>query len=311
MKTAVIDIGTNTFNLLIVENHYKQQITILENRKISVKLGKGGISQKKIDREAFLRASKAIKEFFDIICEQQVAYIHLIATEGVRIARNNQEFLSHIKAVYNIPIEVISGDREAELIFEGVKQTIKLASQPVLILDIGGGSNELIIANNTGILWKKSFPLGVTRLFESFNPSNPITYNEMEEIEEHIKSVLQPFFTEIKNYNIQLLVGASGAFENLPAMIDSTLPLVESETSKSPKTTALSVEKLEELIQILLGSTIEERRKMKGLEKFRADVIVMAAIFLDIILKKTKITEVIVSPFALKEGMAYSLLKQA
>jgi exopolyphosphatase/guanosine-5'-triphosphate,3'-diphosphate pyrophosphatase len=205
---------------------------------------------------------------------------------------------------------VISGEREAELIFQGVKLTSVLSEEKYLILDIGGGSNELIIGNINQIFWKRSYPLGMARLIEKFRPSDPITIEEIEFISNYLEERLQDFFEEFRRHQINTLVGASGSFETFASMIREENTGTIAERKLTPDATEIDLTDFENLYQRLINSTLKERKQMKGLESHRLETIVPASLMVKFLMGKLKLKRIIQSNFALKEGILYELLYQ-
>lgn len=308
MRIAVIDLGTNTFNLLIVDMGEDQGYKILYNNKLPVKLGKSGIDKKEIRPDAITRGLNALERHLQTIGEYKVEKTYAFATSAIRSARNGDQFVKLAKQRCGIDVEIINGEREAELIYYGVKQAVKLSEEKVLILDIGGGSNEFIIADKDTIFWKKSYPLGVARLLSKFKPSDPISIEEIEFISNYLEERLSDLFEEFKKYKITTLIGASGSFETIAAMIRADDPNFESGTSLSPESNVIDLTDFENLYQKLINSTLKERKQMKGLESMRLEMIVVATLVVKFILQKLKLREMIQSNFALKEGVVYELL---
>ncbi|MCG8411189.1 MAG: hypothetical protein MI739_07890 [Bacteroidales bacterium] len=299
MTIAVIDMGTNMFNVLVVEIMSDKSYKILFHKQIGIKLGKGGINKHIITSEAFDRAINGIAILLDDIKPFCVDKIKTIATSGIRSAKNGNELVQKIKTEFNIDVDVISGDEEAELIYMGVKQIIDIKTKPVLILDIGGGSNEFIIADQTGILWKHSFDLGVARLLERFNPSDPITIDEVKQIEKYLDPELKLLYQSVTKYQPKHLIGCSGAFESFSLMV------IEQKEIKMKIDTYYNIDlcDFKNLHLKLLASTIDARKKIRGLEPVRAEMIVMASIFTNFIIEKLDIQKLTQSAFAIKEGM--------
>jgi exopolyphosphatase/guanosine-5'-triphosphate,3'-diphosphate pyrophosphatase len=308
MRIAVIDLGTNTFNLLIVDLGEDQRYKILYNNKLPVKLGKRGIDKKEIRPDAITRGLNALERHLQTIGEYKVEKTYAFATSAIRSARNGDQFVKLAKQRCGIDIEIINGEREAELIYYGVKQAVKLSSEKVLILDIGGGSNEFIIADKDTIFWKKSYPLGVARLLSKFKPSDPISIEEIEYISNYLEERLSDLFEEFRKHKIHTLVGASGSFETIVAMIRADDPSFESETSISPESVNIDLTDFENLYQKLINSTLKERKQMKGLESMRLEMIVVATLIIKFIMQKLKINHMVQSNFALKEGVVYEIL---
>ena len=307
MKLAIIDMGTNTFNLLIVETLDNNSYQIILKDKAGVKLGKDGINDGKITPEAFQRGIDAIAKHMKTIQEHRVEEIITTATSGVRSTANGKEFVDSIEDQFGIRVQVISGNEEAELIYRGVKQAVQLNNHNTLILDIGGGSNEFIIANNSGLLWKQSFPLGIARLLDKFKPSDPITSEEVESVEKYIDTQLTSLYKATNRYNPEILIGCSGTFDSFRSMILAKNGGIPDEVKKS-NSYSIDLNDYAALHKDLLQSTLNDRKQMDGLELVRVEMIVLASIFVNFIINKLKIKTLTQSAFAIKEGMVDKIL---
>jgi len=306
MQIAIIDLGTNTFNLLIAEVKKDNSYTILSETKYPSKLGKGGINNKTITPEAFERGFKGLETHLETISQYNVEQIKCFATSAIRSASNGKTFVSQVKEKYNLDINVIQGDKEAELIYDGVKQVVPIGEKNVLIMDIGGGSTEFIIANKDEVVWKHSFNIGAARMLDLIQPSEPIKLDEIKKLEDYITNELALLFTEIKKHEIKCLVGSSGSFDTIAAMI----AVEEHPHLDLTKTTSYKIEMdlFEKLHQKYLASTLEERLNMKKMESHRAEMIVLASQFIKFTIEKLKIKEVFQCNYALKEGAIYQIL---
>ena len=160
MRIAVIDLGTNTFNLLIVEVNSDKTYSHVFQTKISVKLAEGGMNEGVIAEIPFQRGMAAFKTHFETTKKYKVDKVFAFATSAIRSTKNGQLFVEQAKEETGIDIQIISGDREAELIYYGVHSAVEMDDDASLIIDIGGGSTEFIIANKNRIFWKQSFLLG-------------------------------------------------------------------------------------------------------------------------------------------------------
>ena len=311
MRVSVIDLGTNTFNLLVVETAQQgRDYKVLYNNKLPVKLGKSGIDKREIRPDAISRGLLAIEKHLQTISQYQSDKIYAFATSAIRSARNGDLFVNMVKQRFGLDVEVINGDKEAELVYYGVKQAVSLDQNYVLIMDIGGGSIEFVIANRENIFWKKSYSLGVARLLEKFKPSDPITIEEIEFISNYLEEKLTDLFDEVKKYPIDMLVGASGSFDTIASMIKAAETDVEPEKSLTPEMLQIDLEDFENLHQKLINSTMKERKQMKGLEAMRLEMIVVATLLVKFILQKCRLKHLIQSNYALKEGVIYQLLAQ-
>ncbi len=305
MYIAVLDIGTNTFNLIIAET-IRSDYKIIYSRKIPVKLGENSNNQNEIHSTAYRRGIEAVLEHYKTIKQYGVNKIYAFGTAALRTSSNGENFTDEIYKKTGIIINIIEGDKEAELIYLGVRQTISLTGK-FLILDIGGGSNEFIIADNQHIYWKQSFKLGIALLLELFTPSDPITPKDIEAINNYLDEKLIPLFNAAKEHKISTLIGASGSFETFVAMIEARKNFI-SEVSMEAKSTSVATDDFSCLYNKLVASTHSQRLHMEGLEPMRAEMIVLAAVFVKFILGKLQIQHIYQSNFALKEGVLYQLL---
>jgi|ERR1700757_237028 len=295
MLVAIIDLGTNTFGLLIVDIQGNKYKTIHQSREV-VKLGQENIIDNILPPEAFKRGVTALCNLSKIIKEYKAETIRAFATSAIREASNANNFILEVKKQTNIDIEIISGDKEAELIYYGNKMAVEIGEEPCLIMDIGGGSNEFIIANNTSVFWKQSFKLGVARLLNMFKPENPISEKTKQSIIEYLKIELRPLLIELKKYSIHTLIGSSGAFE-------SVLNMIGKEEIKPNKTCYdINLEDYHIISKKTIHSTAEERILMPGLIPMRRDMIVLSYILIDFILNNVQVKKITLSTYSLKEG---------
>lgn len=302
-RIAVIDLGTNTFNLLIVEVNPDKTYQLIFQTKISVKLGEGGINKGFIAPIPFNRGIDALKTHKQTIEKYNVEKVYAIATSAIRGASNGYEFVAKAKEQSNIDIQVISGDQEAETIYYGVRDAVKMNDNASLIIDIGGGSTEFIIANKNQIFWKQSFLLGVARLLEMFNPSDPITDIEKRKLIDYLKNELQPLFNAIKKYPITELIGSSGSFDSIAEMVAHrfyTPHIFDGKTEFS-----FNLDDCAAVHETILKSTNAQRLQMKGLVAMRVDMIVISSILVHFILKSFSISQMRLSTYSLKEGILF------
>ena len=307
MRIAVLDLGTNTFNLVIAEKNENDTFRILHNSKLPVRLGEKGINQGEITEIAFTRGLEAIKKHYRTISEFHADKVKAFGTSALRNTRNSGQFNEAVKNITGIEIEIITGDKEAELIYLGVKQTHPMDQGKYLILDIGGGSNELIIADKNQIYWKRSYELGIARLLELFKPSDPIIPVEIEKVNSYLSGKLQDLTEQVKHYHVKTLLGASGSFETFVSLIQSREIKDETRDALIPQSIPISIDEFNLLHEKLIRSTKAEREKMKGLEPMRVEMIVFACVFVKFILETLQIEEIFQSNFSLKEGAIYQL----
>lgn len=306
MILGVIDCGTNTFNLLIVKVELNNTVTKQFNTRYAVKLGEGLLSQSVINEAGLQRAHQAFQNFTKFIHQHKVEKVIAFGTSAIRDAINGNDFVQSVFNQYGIKIAIIDGNKEADLIYFGVRQAVKLNSNISLIMDIGGGSNEFILANDSKVFWKQSFKMGAARLLEKFSPSDPITQSEIHEIHSYQKTMLQPLLEHVNKFKPFELVGSSGAFDSIIEMIHGELngePLTEFKTEYQ-----VNMQQYQQITQMILNSTFLQRQQMKGLVPMRLDMIVISCLMIDFILKELSLTSLRVSTYSLKEGALFDFL---
>ena len=304
MKAAIIDCGTNTFNLLVSDIQANEGYEILLNTKNSVKLGEGGMPDNRIAKKPFERGIKTFVEMLKIAKKYKVESIHAFATSAVRSSLNGPDFVKKIQEKTGIIIQVLNGDTEAQYIYKGVRLALDNLPQPILIMDIGGGSTEFIIASENQVLWKKSFDLGAARLIQQFQTSDPLTPEQEKNLKEHFKEMLIPLNTQLKKYPVDMLIGCSGSFESLADMIKAE----KNDNNSLENTYNFDNGDLKNLHQKLIASTEADRKAMPGLVEYRVDTIVFASVFIQYIKKRYNIKNISYSGFALKEGVLADLI---
>lgn len=304
MRIAVIDLGTNTCNLLIAELN-SSGYSILHQSKEYVKLGDGKITTNEISDDAIERVKNAFENHKKIIEKLNAQKVRCIATSAIRSAINKIDFLNQIGNKSGWTVKVISGEKEAELIFKGVLLAIGSFQKPSVILDIGGGSNELILAKNKKMLWKESQPTGMGRVINRFAISDPIQPKEIEQLAEFFREEHKIAIEECTQQNVFTLVGCSGAFDTLADMIDQVDPGEKQRISKS-----ISLDEFYSVFNNLIKSTRKERIDMKGMDMMRVDLIVPAIIFIELLISGIGINDIVQTDYALREGVLFETMEK-
>jgi exopolyphosphatase/guanosine-5'-triphosphate,3'-diphosphate pyrophosphatase len=303
---AVMDLGTNTFHLLVAEGTISNFSEVVHEH-IAVKLGEGGINKGIILPQAFERGVDTMKRFKHHIIEHNVQKIKAIATSALRNASNGQEFIDRVKKETGIAIEIIDGNKEAAFIFNGVKAAGLLSAETSLILDIGGGSVEFIIGNKEGILWKQSFEIGAARLMECFHHTDPIRPAAIEAIDLYLEDTLTDLFAAVKDHPVNSLIGSSGAFETFAEL--AALKRSDTFDLKNTKNYSFEYEELMEVTDEIILSTHAEREANAAIIPVRVDMIVVASIITRYIIQKLEITNVALCAYSLKEGVLAEMMK--
>lgn len=297
-RAAVIDLGTNTFHILIAEQLADGTFRDVYRERKFVKLAEDGIE--KIGLTPYQRGIDALIHFQKIIQKKEVNQVKAFGTAALRTASNGKAFIKDANEKANIKIELIPGSEEARLIHLGVTQAIQLGDDKGLIMDIGGGSVEFIIADKHQVFWAESFPIGVAVLYKKFHHSEPILTKEIQIIETHLDTLLQPLFTQLKKHATPCLIGASGTFD----VLENILPLQQ----KNALSAIIDVRHYLPLHYQIIKMNLVERIADKNIPHTRSDMIVVAMILIEYIIRKANIEKIMVSSYAMKEGILSEML---
>jgi exopolyphosphatase/guanosine-5'-triphosphate,3'-diphosphate pyrophosphatase len=299
---AILDLGTNTFHLLIAEINENSPELIFQET-IAVKLGEGGMRDGMINVSAFDRGVSAIRQFKTSIDHYGVFQIKAFATSALRSASNSEDFIKKILTETGIKIEIIDGNREAELIFSGVRSAINMKDQSSLIMDIGGGSVEFIICDQDQIFWKKSFDIGAARLMELFHKSDPISESNINELHSNLNSVLIDLKIQLDMYKPKQLIGSAGAFETFASMVDPDFKI----QFEKPEFN-IDLDKFEKISKFIIGSNHEERAVTAGIPGVRVDMIVVATLLTRYVLNLYEFKILKLSTYSMKEGILFEMI---
>ena len=303
MRSAIIDLGTNTFNLLVFDRG-TEGMRILFSEELPVFLGKGGIEKGMIVADAFARGMEALRQHKATAESLGAKSIRGFGTSALRNARNGVDFVRHAQEELGIGISIIPGEQEAELILAGVRQAVPFGSQPSLVMDIGGGSTEFILATDKALMWKRSFELGVTRLRERMPISDPITVEEEARIAAHLDDRLDALYSVVERQEPHVLVGSAGSFDSLARIIIAERGEALASDAVTLNFSALEFDALKDR---LLRMDRAQRLHVPGLPEHRVDTLPYALIQIDRVLLAGGIRELAWSRYALKEGAAVSI----
>jgi len=302
-NVAIIDMGTNTFHLLIAQMSAKPKILVRERE--ASKIGKGGINRKTITAEGFERALSTLEKFKAIIDQHGVRKTLAFGTSAIRNAENGPALIEAIREKFRFDARIIDGNEEADYIYRGVRAGLDLGEENSLIVDIGGGSVEFIIGNKNGIQWKRSFEIGGQRLLEEFQKTDPIDARDVARLHDFLEEQLKPLADQTHHYNPSTLVGVSGTFDTLSEMFCHRLDLpYYPDDSETP----FDIESFPGIYSDLLKNDRAGRLALPGMIEMRVDMIVVACVLADVILRLHSFTNIRVSTYSLKEGVLASLL---
>jgi exopolyphosphatase / guanosine-5'-triphosphate,3'-diphosphate pyrophosphatase len=308
MHLAIIDCGTNTFNLIIVKLKDNGNFEMLFQSRRPVKLGKSAYNNNFIGSEAMERGFNAFSAFKKSIDDYQADKVLAFATAAIRDASNGKDFILRIKDLFEINISIIDGEREAELVYLGICQAVKLTDEVSLIMDVGGGSTEFILANNNNMLWKQSFNIGVARLLEKFVKTDPISEKDISNINDYLESELNSLIKITKQHPACELIGSSGAFESILEMIHGELQGEEFTRYKTEY--SLRLTDYYAISDRIIKSHLEERKQISSLVSMRQDMIVVFCVVVNFIIAKFNFQKIRVSSYSLKEGVIVDYMRK-
>jgi len=305
-KIAIIDMGTNTFHLLLAEVGTAGYRILLRDH-VAVKIGMAGINEGFITESACQRALQAMKKFRKTIDENLVSTVYAFGTSAMRNAKNGPALAEEIKSVTGISIQIISGDQEADLIFAGVKAALDLENDMNLVMDIGAGSVEFIIGDQKQVCWKQSFEIGGQRLLEKFQKHDPISAEEIKSLDAFFEKTLAPLLAAVEKFQPDILVGSSGTFDTLSDIFCIRQGIARTfEESETP----LSLEGFYEIYRELIRKNRNERMQIEGMIALRVDMIVVACCLIRFVLEKHPFDRIRVSTYSLKEGVLANLAEE-
>lgn len=302
---AVMDLGTNTFHLLIAKGTAPSYEEIV-HKSLPVKLGEGGINKGFIQPDAFARGINAMQQYEQDIANSSVQQVRCVATSALRNAANGKDFIDEVSAKTGIDIEIINGEEEAAYIYKGVKLAGSLGKQTSLIVDIGGGSVEFILCNEDEVFWKQSIEIGAARLMDKFHQTDPIPDASIEELHSYLEEKLVDVFAAAKHYKAENIIGSSGAFETFAEIIelDKRSPF----ELKKIKNYNFVTNDLLKVTDKLIISSHQQRKNMEGIVSIRVDMIVVASLLTRFVMRKLGVNTVQLCTNSLKEGVLADIL---
>lgn len=293
MRKAIIDLGTNTFHLLIADLAGGKLTDVFRERRYVYLTADDGQT---IAPAAWARAQEALRYFGEQLTRHGVTERQAFGTAAFRTATNGPKLQALATATLQCPVTTISGDEEARLIAKGVLATLTDKQTPQVIMDIGGGSTEFIIVTDGAVQWRRSFPVGISSLTRSFHRSDPISPAELTAMEAHLDAVLSALPPVLAAYDVQRLIGAAGTFE----VLGDHFPHPTSLGLRHAH--AIAIPPLLTFADAVIKSDAAQRYADGRIPDQRVPMMVAAMVFVRYVLQRHGITELIVSDYSLKEG---------
>lgn len=299
MKLAAIDIGTNSIHMVIVEVGEHRIFEIIDREREMVQLGRKGLLRGRLTQESFQRGLATLEGFRALADSHGVEKIICTATSAVRESSNGPEFVRAVKEQTGIEVRVLSGKEEARLITLAVRDVIDLKNKRALIIDVGGGSVEVIVADARNMYLIASLKAGVIRLTERFIKSDPPEASDLKDLKKWLRKKLDPLSRRIQDLAPQIAVGTSGTILAMGEIIGQSRKSGRGLYDRE----IINIEEVESANEELQKKSLEERGRIPGLDRKRADQIVAGGVLVELLLERFRVNELMLCDRALREGL--------
>ena len=308
-RYAIIDLGTNTFHLLIASKGQSGFLDVQQRQQRPVKLMSNGFTEGQIPQDAYDRGIGAIRAFSRELEAQHAQLIKVLGTSALRSADNALSFLNRAETLLNCPVSLIDGDEEATYIYHGTREAVGLGRAYSLILDIGGGSVEFIIGNKDGLAWKRSLEIGAARLIARFPHDFPMTAEQKQAVRSYLDEQLSPVLPAIQAYQPADLIGASGYFETF---VNLEYQEVRSDKiGQMPLRYELTLDRFQQLEEMVMSRTTQELYDLPGMEAFRVPMMGVSSLLVRYLLDQLPLNTIYYANYAMKEGALSYFIAQS
>lgn len=278
-------------------------ITVVDRTKEMVRLGRGVFVTGRISREAMDLGVRTLRTFTRLARVRRVQRLRAVATSAVREAQNGPMFVERARREAGVQVKVISGREEARLIYRAAAHSLGLGGNPYLLMDVGGGSVELVLVQEGRPVWLESLPLGVARLAEQFLPTDPPSPKQRKQLVAHIEEELDRPLRDVRRTGTTRAVGTSGTVHALVAMVHAA----RGDDPGRLHGVSITTTELSQLRRALVGCTVAERLALPGADPKRVDLLAASAILVETCLRRARITELTACTWALREGILLDL----
>ena len=307
MRLAAIDIGTNSIHMVIAEASRGDAFTVLDREREVVQIGRGSFGEGRLRRDAMRRTAAALQRFVQLARRHSVDRILCTATAAVREARNGGDFLRLARHESGISPQVIPSEEEGRLIHLAVQAALPLGERPALIVDIGGGSMQLVHVRGSELLRVAGVPLGALRLTETLLAHDPPSDTELERLRRFARKQLKRALQGFEGPAPEVIYGSSGSIHAL-----AELAYFEGHRRDLPQLNGhvLPLTDLAALTRRLEEMPCEERERLPKIDATRAEILVPGAIVLEQVLRLTGADGITLSDFGVREGLVTDWLRR-
>lgn len=306
VRLAVLDLGSTSFHLLVADATPEGGIERVLRERTMLRLGALIGDGARIPEEVCVRAVETARQLADMARSAGADLLLPIATSAIREAENGQDVADRIGAAIGVPTRVISGIEEARLTFSAFRHRLAVGSRLALGLDLGGGSLELITGDDRDVRWETTLPLGTARLHAELVRSDPMTGDERRAIRARVRERLADYRDAIERWTPQPAIASGGSLRAL-ARLEAAAEGRDPETSIQGR--FLEADAIRELTRMLSRSSQEQRLRLPGMSRRRADLVPTGAVILDTVVDALRLRGLTVSDWGLREGVILETLE--
>jgi exopolyphosphatase/guanosine-5'-triphosphate,3'-diphosphate pyrophosphatase len=300
MRLGVLDMGSNTIHLQVVDAHPGARPTPASSQKFELRLTEYLDRDNHITDEGFDLLTHAITEVLKHAKEFECEEILAFATSAIREADNGEKIIAELRRIHNIDLQILSGDEEAQITFLAARRWLGWSAGRLLVLDIGGGSLEMAIGNDESASSTLSLPIGAARMTREFLNGDPYTTKSVKALMQYSKeSIEQSVAGELAEHRADRIVGTSKTFRTLARLTDHWYK--DGGTYLEREALVAAIEKLKDL-------SLSQRAALPGVSQSRAKQIVAGAIVAESVMKHLSIERIEICPWALREGIVLKWL---
>ena len=306
-KLAILDIGTNSIHMVLAEVEPDFSYKILDRFKDMTRLGDGAFKNHRLSEAAMARGLEVIRTLATLAHNKGYERIEAVATSAVREAVNGGEFLEEVARQTGLTARVVTGQEEARLIYLGVRHSMDLTDRSTLVVDVGGGSVELILGNPKRMVQGQSLKLGAIRMKDLYLKQDPPTKSMLHEMHKAIDTQLKTALQRFKTKRFDRLVATSGMAGNLTEIIylrrtGRPVPQLNLAT--------ITLKDVREVERLLLNSSFKARLAIPGLDPKRADTLLPATVVIRSLMERARQEEMTISDKAIREGLIYDFIER-
>jgi exopolyphosphatase/guanosine-5'-triphosphate,3'-diphosphate pyrophosphatase len=305
VRLGAIDVGSNSLHMLIADVSPDGRVQIVDRVKEMVRLGRNTFTSGRLTPEAMQLAVRTVKTFARVARARRVERLCAVGTSAVREARNGTAFVRRLRRETGIAVRVISGPEEARLIFRAARHAFGLEGGPHLLLDVGGGSVELVLVRDGRALWMRSLPLGAARLTERFLADDPPRPGQVRQLEKYLRRELGELLSRVRHAGAVRAIGTSGTVNTLVAMARAA----RGEDGTRLHGASARAAEVARLRKRILGAGPARRTDLPGMDAKRVDLMPAAAVLVDVVLAQSRIGELVACTWALREGLLLDLAR--